>query len=305
MDITDHTTPWREVGQAASGVDGVVLLGGYDVIRSQRLDVVPAALRSSGILNADPDDYVVWNDDCFGDTDGDTLPELPVSRIPDAGSGALILNALSSPLHPPQSARFGIRNLNRSYADDVFGAIAGTEALNVSAPFTRGTAAPDQINANGLYVVLHGSKNDMSRFWGEQADTSPIEAFSQACVPPALSSVILAGVCWGGLVVSSPASETSDMEAITPIAIDQSVALRFLDAGATAFIGTTGAHMSPISGWVHSEFWDGIAKGKSPAKAIFDAKEAFIPRIRDWQCEAEVGYMFKTWRQFTCLGLAW
>lgn len=305
LDISDHDKPWLEVGAASSGVDGVVLLGGYDVVRSQRLDVLTDVLRKAGSCLPDLDDYIVWSDDCFGDTDGDGLPEIPVSRIPDAGSADFLLDILCCPTGTAQSSRFGIRNSARPYADNVFNAITGNEAINISAPFAVGHTQKNHIDAAGIYMVLHGSKHDQSMFWGEDSSGTHLQAFSLGCIPDGLSGVVFSGACWGALCVEKPATDTPDGTQAVPLKTTQSIALRFLEAGATTYVGATGAHYSPISGAIHHKFWEGVMGGTPPAKALFDAKAYFAPHVYTWPNADEYGYMFKTWRQFTCLGFGW
>ena len=52
---------------------GVVLVGGYDVVPSQRVDVLDPALRAAvprrGIIE-DRDEFIVWSDDTWADIDG-------------------------------------------------------------------------------------------------------------------------------------------------------------------------------------------------------------------------------------------
>jgi hypothetical protein len=63
---------------------GVVLLGGHDIVPSQVLDSLPPEIRSALPGSDDPDEFIVWSDDIYGDREGDRLPEVPVSRIPTA-----------------------------------------------------------------------------------------------------------------------------------------------------------------------------------------------------------------------------
>jgi hypothetical protein len=60
---------------------GVVLVGGYDVVPSQRVDVLDAELRGrmpADLIARDRDGFVVWSDDVYGDREPDGVPELPV-----------------------------------------------------------------------------------------------------------------------------------------------------------------------------------------------------------------------------------
>jgi hypothetical protein len=93
--------------QLAKGAHkGVVIVGGYDVVPSQRVDVLDAALRAQIPRKAiieDRDEFIVWSDDVWGDIDGENMPDLPVSRIPDARFPNLVFKALSAD-KPPETA---------------------------------------------------------------------------------------------------------------------------------------------------------------------------------------------------------
>ena len=88
---------------------GVVIVGGYDVVPSQRVDVLDAGLRASiprSGISEDQDEFIIWSDDVWGDIDGENMPDLPVSRVPDARYPALLFKALQArPLQP--SGRLG------------------------------------------------------------------------------------------------------------------------------------------------------------------------------------------------------
>src|SRR5262249_25455821 len=78
---------------------GVVLLGGYDVVFSQRVDVLGPELRGripAGMVGQDRDGFVVWSDDVYGDKEPDGVAEMPVSRVPDARLGSFFLSMLTS-----------------------------------------------------------------------------------------------------------------------------------------------------------------------------------------------------------------
>ena len=90
-------------------------------------------------------------------------------------------------------------------------------------------------------------------------------------------------------------------------------ALRFLEAGATAFVGCTGAHYSPrekpyhyFGGPMHEAFWRGLGTGQAPAEALLAAKAEYV---RDFphgmRSEAQHAIEYKTLHQYTCLGLGW
>ena len=125
--LIDGTNPPETVVQrelAKGNHVGVVLVGGYDVVPSQRVDVLDAHLRASiprdAILD-DRDEFIVWSDDVWGDVDGENMPDFPVhTRIPDARSAELVLKALQASKPATASGRFGIRNTVRPFAAPIF-----------------------------------------------------------------------------------------------------------------------------------------------------------------------------------------
>lgn len=115
-------------------VKGVVLLGGYDVVPSQRVDVLDPQLRASmppDLIGRDRDGFVVWSDDIYGDREPDGVPEVPVSRIPDARVGAFLLSALTVGA-TGQAGKFAIRNRERPFAQAVYASIPGNGVMQVS-----------------------------------------------------------------------------------------------------------------------------------------------------------------------------
>jgi hypothetical protein len=57
---------------------------------------------------------------------------------------------------------------------------------------------------------------------------------------------------------------------------------------------------------MHKAFWSGLAAGKAPAQALFDAKAEFASNMpHGLRRPLEVAVEFKTLRQFSCLGLGW
>ena len=97
-------------------IKGVVVLGGYDVVPSERVDVLGPDLRArlpGNLIGRDRDGFIVWSDDVYGDSDGDQIPELPVSRIPDARLGPFFIKVLT--------AQGGARRPRSRRAPDRFG----------------------------------------------------------------------------------------------------------------------------------------------------------------------------------------
>jgi hypothetical protein len=101
-----------------------------------------------------------------------------------------------------------------------------------------------------------------------------------------------------------------------PRLAENSIALRWLQAGATAFVGCTGIHYSPLEapynyfgGPLHQAFWSAIGKGHAPAAALFEAKKAYLldlPHNGDVDLGLEgQAVEHKILHQFNCLGLGW
>jgi len=100
---------------------------------------------------------------------------------------------------------------------------------------------------------------------------------------------------------------------LQPRGPEESMALAYLRAGATAFVGCTGSHYSPLSPPydyfgkpLHDAFWAAIAAGEPPARALFLAKQAFAQHLPHGRTDLfGQAVEAKTMRQYTCLGLGW
>jgi beta-lactamase superfamily II metal-dependent hydrolase len=298
----------------AEHFDGLVLLGGYDVVPSVRLDVLTRELRAA-VEDAvpDPDEFIVWADGVYSDTNHDTYGELPVSRVPDARSREVFINALQAG-PGSDSGKLCVYNAKRPFAKTVFGGIAGKGSALSSVPATQNEARGRQSEMLGnLYLMLHGDSADGTTFWGEDTRTRRlVEAFDTSCVPARGSGVVFSGACWGALTVTRRAAAQDPSRLPQPKTVENSIALAALRAGYRAFIGCTGAHYSPMTarpdmagGPMHVHFWRSLATDKFPALALFNAKRAFeanFPRSDDAGDDA---INQKILRQFTCLGLGW
>jgi beta-lactamase superfamily II metal-dependent hydrolase len=150
---------------------GVVILGGYDVVPAQRIDCLPPPLRRRLGNTEDPDDFIVWSDDVYGDEDGDGLPEVAVSRIPDGHTAAVLFGAIGAP-STAQPTRAGIRNTARPFAKDVFASLPGTGDIRASRPQCFNDPA-FTLDGHHVYLMLHGDYTDGSRFWGKEPPTTP------------------------------------------------------------------------------------------------------------------------------------
>jgi beta-lactamase superfamily II metal-dependent hydrolase len=293
------------------GVAGVVIVGGHDVVPFQRIDCLPPDLRRRVDGSDDPDGFIVWSDDIYGDLDGDGLPELPVSRIPDGKSAELVFKAIRA-VAPRPLQRAGIRNIARPFADGIYGGIGGTTPLLVSQPTVFNQRPALSFAADQLYFMLHGDYADGSRFWGEGTAANR-EAINISNLPQVVNGVVFTGCCWGALTTELPAGMVAAGRPVAMKTPESSIALNVLSRGARAFIGCTGAHYSPIEapfnyfgGPMHRAFWKRYAAGVPPARALFDAKVDYIAGMPHGRSSAaQTAIEFKILRQYTCLGLGW
>lgn len=298
-------------------IAGVVILGGYDVIPSVVLDVLPPALRQQlgrDLIDSDIDQFYVWSDDPYGDLDGDRVAERPVSRIPDARDSQLFLRALQAGAIAP-SNRFGVRNFARPFADSIWADLVGNASLNVSKRFLSSDVQSGPVSAGAQYFMLHGNDTDATVFSGEDLPRYT-RAFSVEHVPEKFDGLVFSGCCWGALSVSEKASEVGDATPAPRVA-ERSIALSYLKAGANAFVGCTGSHYSGpdtdpdlnYASRFHQAFWKTLPHvGYTPSLALFGARKYYGELIASPNVEREpldIARRLKNRAQFTCLGLGW
>jgi beta-lactamase superfamily II metal-dependent hydrolase len=317
VDLAKEPSAFEAIRREARNapVKGVVIVGGYDVVPSERYDTLPPSLRASIGPSAqnDPDNFIVWSDQSYGDLDGDLLADVPVSRIPDGHTARVVQVALTGKSPSSKAGRFGLRNYARPFADQIYSGVTGIEGMLTSQAVRPNAINSGSLSAKLIYLMLHGSDTDGSRFWGE-TQGGMLEALNVTNVPDPCGGIIFSGCCWGALTVRTRAAVYRSGDPVQVVTPAQSVALSFLSAGASAFVGCTGAHYSPVDGNhlnyfgapLHTAFWKQIVAGKKPAEALFLAKIDYIrgmPHGRD-KIE-EVAIENKILRQFTCLGLGW
>ena len=313
LDIQNPSNPGPEVrANFDPSISGVVVVGGYDVLPSQRLDVLTPKMRSdlSSQTRNDDDSFIIWSDGFYADASADGMPDTPVSRIPDGNSGALLLTALRVGGVQIPNGRYGIRNSLRPFADKIWSTIQGQAAMLISGPTKAAGVVPAEVQAQFVYFMLHGSNADTSRFWGEGPGL--VEAFNVNCVPDACDGVVFAGCCWGALTVDQIASRYTE-GALKQRGLANSIALKILAAGATAFVGCTGTHYSPdntaafAGGPMHAAFWQHLVVDKQPpALALFNAGIDYISGMPHNQTDLfDQAIERKILKEFTCLGLGW
>jgi hypothetical protein len=312
----------------------VVIIGGYSVVPSQRVLCVPAELQSRVLFSNEPDGFVVWNDDVYGDVDFDSWPELPVSRVPDARSLAFMKQLVeTSPPTFGSNTEAGLRNYQRPFADVVYrDAFGNVPAMQTSTPTV--SATPPELAGDFVYLMLHGDARDGTQFIGEQTVPGDyVVAMTLDNVPRSRGAIVLAGACWGALTVSEPAYQYRPNRGVTiagsgaPIAglsasqffaaqvrdPSSSLALKFLANGASAFVGCTASHYSPSNTDydcngrpMHENFWRAILSGSKPARALLQAKQQYalgLPHVAELSDAQSQAIEYKTLWSFTCLGV--
>jgi len=293
---------------------GVVLVGGYDVVPSHVIDTLPSSLEARVSRSDDPDRFIVWTDDVYGRPNLTGKPDpnssRPVSRVLDGRSAETLFSSLGAGLPMPPRAR-GVRNVARPFAADIFKPLPSAQAMDISQPIdTHGLGV---ISSDLIYLMLHGSDLDGSRFWGEDGAGGYVEAFSVNNVGNSVGSIVLAGACWGALPVEVPARSWQPGAELASRQPASSIAVRYLAAGASAFVGCTGSHYSPGRGApntmgspIHRAFWSGVLGGKRPALALHDAKLDYLGSMPHGLTDPTLqAYESKMLWQFTCLGLGW
>ncbi len=299
-------------------VEGLVLLGGYDVVPPARRDVLGAELRDKlGTLVAkDADQFWIWSDSSYADLDGDAIAEIPVSRVPDALNATLFANALSAaPLKLGE--RFGVHNIARPFARDVWRDVSGTRNIEVCEFFGPEDVVAANMGASSHYYMLHGSEDDGSRFVGENERGGQYPtAVTSAEIPSKFDGLVFSGCCWGALIVKGKAVDHPSGVPLPRLA-GESIALSYLKAGALAFIGCTGSHYSGPStdpdenyaSRLHTSFWMNLPTSLgSPSRALFKAKREYAASIVSHGVglnPVETARRLKNLAQFTCLGLGW
>jgi hypothetical protein len=292
-------------------IEGIVLLGGLEVVPSQRIDTLVAALQGIVSRNQDDDQFIVWNDDAYGNRGNVAVPAIPVSRIPDAKSASLMWKSLAAPAPTMTSGR-GLRNVARPFADGIYAGVSrAVLPMLTSNPTVSGAIPPYSLAGEEIYLMLHGSDGDGTRFWGEDGSGGYPIATQLCDVPKVDGNIAFTGCCWGALLVTTRASSPG---AIVSRGVSDSIALTFLENGGRAFIGCTGTHYSPLAppyqtygGPLHAAFWTRLAGGSPPAQALLDAKYLdYAPAIPHGStAPLDAAIERKILYEFTALGLGW
>ncbi|MEA2548010.1 MAG: hypothetical protein QOE42_608, partial [Chloroflexota bacterium] len=177
----------RDALEADPSLSGVVLVGGYDVVPPQAIDVIPVHLRDRVRRSRDADGFVVWSDTNYAYRRD--RRQLPISRAPDARLGGFLRTVLAPPAPTDAPAR-GVRNKARPFAEPVFGLVQSDRQLWVSEDASPAIVGEGLVG-DVIYLMLHGSKVDGTRLWGESGPQQYFEAVNLKNIKNLPGSVVL------------------------------------------------------------------------------------------------------------------
>lgn len=299
---------------SASSAQSIVILGGHSVVPFRSAEVLTPDEKKTlagRVVSQDVDEFLVWSDDLYAALPGELLPQAPVSRILDGGSAEVARRQLLEPRGSGGATKVAVRNVERPYADQVFlNSIPGSGELLVSIPEDSQTLTEDRLRADHHYWVLHGHWKDGAMLAGEDGNGLAVEAILVGSIPEVSGSVAFCGACWGALPVNLPARLVGS-SAVEDRGVDESIVLKYLARGGTAFVGATGLHYSPVAdsasiGGLHESFWKGIQSGKPPARALFEAKWESWKELQKFRGTEEVRAIWKkSIVQLACFGRGW
>jgi beta-lactamase superfamily II metal-dependent hydrolase len=297
-----------QLASELNSANGIVLVGGYDVIPSDVIDTLPPELARSLSRAGDADQFVVWTDDLYAQRPG--ADALPISRVPDGHSAEVLFRALSTQ-GPRAATASGVRNVNRPFAETVYGALNGRSALLISEP-ALAPQARGRLGGDTIYFMLHGYWRDATRLWGEAGGEYP-EAVNLTSLEPRDGTVVFSGACWGALIVDVQAMRYNSAMPLGARGPSESIALAYIAGGASAFIGCTGSHYSPprapyrsAGAPIHLSFFTYRSAGRPPAEALAQAKRDYVAAMpHTLGSPGALAVEHKLVWQFTCLGLGW
>jgi len=260
-----------EEGIKAEDVRAIQIVGGPDEV----------PYFSLPFSNQDDPDTSVRTDDPYGDFSGDGVVDVPIARLPDGGSIALLERQLLSPSGQPTSGAYVLsmeqslrltdaKSIGKKY-------LGGPPALETSPPvcYLQVKRKPHTYNDSHDYtfLLLHGSDADTSLFWGEGdkklASGRVYQPDAFRAQDASTRGTVFCRACYGALI------ETDT----TP---DSSIALHFLQSGARCFIGSTEVSYTgwdksgaPVGGTMLADaFFSRVTRIDDPLGAFYAAKRS-------------------------------
>ena len=293
------------LGQDGSSVDGILIVGGDDVVPFFHLQ-----------NPSDDDDSAILSDNPYAVESGESIyaPRVAIGRLPDGSAGnlSLLLRQIDTLLevrrNPPateNSSRIvqaGIAALGaiglavsnslsfgcaastwESVSGEAFSPLSTASSLRLSPPVIADDFQSQWIHGRRFfYFNLHGSL-DAPAWYGQVAaggtdDRPPL--------PIAITPELLSEADFAAPVVFSEASHAGNVSSKTAT---NSLALRFLSEGASAFIGPTatayGTVTPPLAGadLLAELFWENLRDGDRIGEALGRAKTHYAADLMERQ----------------------
>lgn len=315
LDPAAHRTVYRDWVARNGTPRYVIIMGGPQVVPFGDLGNPCTGCNNcdgTGMVYSDND--TVFTDDWYGDLDDDAdhRPDVRVARVPD-GADLDLIRAIfdaTARTRPEGAARpaYSHGHELRPYVIEMANRLVDRDADLISWGWNpRLTPTPDDIrntltinqDADLVYFILHGSKNDTSFWMGEDPDGDDTWSHDDR-FPVAITAD---GARTSGLVVSE-ACYGAYLDGLQSSA--NSVALAFLDVGAFGLIGSTAVTYSSVNPfgnatWKHCDAngqcrsitlqqgdpldrgvgafsWDVLDRvkaGTHPLDALFEVKQAY------------------------------
>lgn len=288
-----------------SGVDGVLIIGGDDVVPFYHLP-----------NPSDDDDSEILSDNPYAAASAEAIyaPRIAIGRLPDGSAGnlSLLLRQIDTLLevrrNPPAAesssrilqagiAALGVIGLAvsnslsfgcaasswESVSGQAFAPLSTASSLRLSPPVTADGFQSQWIQGRRFfYFNLHGAL-DAAAWYGQvpndKADDGP-------ALPIAITPELLSEADFTAPIVFSEASHAANVAAKTAT---NSLALRFLSEGATAFIGSTatayGTVEPPLAGadLLGQLFWENLRDGDRIGEALRRAKVQYAEDLVERQ----------------------
>jgi len=191
----------------------------------------------------DDDDKTILTDAPYASRDSDFLiPQRPFGRIPDSKNKGFLISLLLKTIayhlakkKKPES--FGYTaSIWKEASKAVFHVIGDVKKIKVTPPLNAKKLKKRFLKKKFLYFNLHGSK-ESPNWYGQRSPEDPADfpMYPVAATPDSIpflgGSVVYSEACYGGWGFNKSEKE--------------SMALRFLNSGAVAFVGSTGIAYGP------------------------------------------------------------